>query len=129
MASTTSLDELIPHGVICSQELRAFFQQHIGKGFHFKVEFQKWLSLPTTRAPLWTMPSGAGTGRRCNREAIGMNGATWKQLSKTTYIGVKHQGITESPSALPGIGGSRFGVFGRQDGIPRYVMRVHSQNI
>ena len=39
----TSLDELIPHGVVCSQELRAFFQQHIGKGFHFKVEFQNWL--------------------------------------------------------------------------------------
>ena len=43
MASSTSLDELIPHGVVCSQDLRAFFQQHIGKGFHFKVEFQKWL--------------------------------------------------------------------------------------
>ena len=38
-----SLDELIPPGVVCSQELRAFFQQHIGKGFRFKVEFQKWL--------------------------------------------------------------------------------------
>ena len=30
-------------GLVCSQELRAFFQQHLGKGFHFKVEFQKWL--------------------------------------------------------------------------------------
>lgn len=39
----SSLDELIPHGIVCSQELRAFFQQHIGNGFHFKVEFQKWL--------------------------------------------------------------------------------------
>lgn len=37
----SSLDELIPHGIVCSQELRAFFQQHIGMGFHFKVEFQK----------------------------------------------------------------------------------------
>lgn len=38
-----SLDETIPQGIVCSQELRAFFQQHLGKGFHFKVEFQKWL--------------------------------------------------------------------------------------
>lgn len=38
-----SLDEVIPQSVVCSQELRAFFQQHLGKGFHFKVAFQKWL--------------------------------------------------------------------------------------
>lgn len=38
-----SLDEAIPEGIVCSQELRAFFQQHLGKGFHFKVEFQQWL--------------------------------------------------------------------------------------
>ena len=36
-----SLDEAIPQGLVCSQDLRSFFQQHIGKGFHFKVEFQK----------------------------------------------------------------------------------------
>lgn len=39
----SSLEEVIPRGIVCSQELRAFFQQHIGNGFHFKVEFQKWL--------------------------------------------------------------------------------------
>ena len=39
----SSLDEVIPQFVICSQELRTFFQRHIGQGFHFKVEFQKWL--------------------------------------------------------------------------------------
>lgn len=39
----SSLDEVIPQCVICSQELRTFFQRHIGQGFHFKVEFQKWL--------------------------------------------------------------------------------------
>ena len=38
-----SLDEVIPKRVVCSQELRAFFEQHLGSGFHFKVEFQKWL--------------------------------------------------------------------------------------
>ena len=38
-----SLDEAIPQGVVCSQELRAFFQQYLGKDFHFKVEFQRWL--------------------------------------------------------------------------------------
>ncbi len=38
-----SLDGVIPHKVVCSQELRAFFAEHIGKGFHFKAEFQDWL--------------------------------------------------------------------------------------
>ena len=38
-----SLDDIIPQNVVCSQELRAFFVAHIGKGFHFKAEFQDWL--------------------------------------------------------------------------------------
>ena len=38
-----SLDDVIPQNVVCSQELRAFFVDHIGKGFHFKAEFQEWL--------------------------------------------------------------------------------------
>ena len=38
-----SLDDVIPQNVVCSQELRAFFVEHIGKGFHFKAEFQDWL--------------------------------------------------------------------------------------
>jgi len=38
-----SLDETIPQGIVCSQDLRAFFQQYLGTGFRFKVEFQKWL--------------------------------------------------------------------------------------
>lgn len=37
------LDDVIPQNVVCSQELRAFFVEHIGKGFHFKAEFQDWL--------------------------------------------------------------------------------------
>lgn len=39
----SSLDETIPQGLVCSQELRAFFEQHLGKGFRFKVGFQRWL--------------------------------------------------------------------------------------
>jgi TfoX/Sxy family transcriptional regulator of competence genes len=39
-----SLDETIPQGIVCSQELRAFFQQYLGTGFRFKVGFQKWLN-------------------------------------------------------------------------------------
>ena len=27
----------------CSEDKRAFFEKHIGKGFKFKVKFQKWL--------------------------------------------------------------------------------------
>lgn len=38
-----SLEEVIPERVVCSQELRAFFRGHLGKGFRFKVEFQQWL--------------------------------------------------------------------------------------
>ena len=38
-----SLDEVIAPNLVCSQDLRAFFEQHLGKGFRFKVEFQIWL--------------------------------------------------------------------------------------
>lgn len=38
-----SLDDVIPQNEVCSQELRAFFVKHIGKGFHYKAEFQDWL--------------------------------------------------------------------------------------
>ena len=39
----TSLDDVIDGNLVCSQELRAFFQQYLGSGFRFKMEFQKWL--------------------------------------------------------------------------------------
>ena len=39
----TSLDEVIAPDLVCSQDLRAFFQQHLGRDFRFKVEFQDWL--------------------------------------------------------------------------------------
>lgn len=29
--------------IVCSEKHRAFFVEHIGKGFSFNVEFQKWL--------------------------------------------------------------------------------------
>ena len=38
-----SFDDIIQQDVVCSQELRAFFVEHLGKGFHFKAEFQDWL--------------------------------------------------------------------------------------
>lgn len=41
--TTISLEDIIPQNVVCSQALRAFFKEHIGKGFHFKAEFQDWL--------------------------------------------------------------------------------------
>lgn len=37
------LDDVIPQEIVCSQQLRVFFEQHIGKSFHFKAEFQDWL--------------------------------------------------------------------------------------
>ena len=39
----TSLDDIIAPNLVCSQDLRAFFQAHLGKDFRFKVEFQNWL--------------------------------------------------------------------------------------
>ena len=38
-----SLHEVIAPDLVCSQDLRAFFQQHLGPDFRFKVEFQDWL--------------------------------------------------------------------------------------
>ena len=38
-----SFDDIIQQDVVCSQEFRAFFVEHLGKGFHFKAEFQDWL--------------------------------------------------------------------------------------
>lgn len=38
-----SLDDAIEPGIVCSQDLRAFFEQYLGKKFRFKVEFQNWL--------------------------------------------------------------------------------------
>ena len=38
-----SLDDIIAPDLVCSQDLRTFFQQHLGKDFRFKVEFQNWL--------------------------------------------------------------------------------------
>ena len=38
-----SLDDAIPQDLVCSQGLRAFFEQYLGSNFHFKVEFQHWL--------------------------------------------------------------------------------------
>ena len=38
-----SLDEAIAPNIVCSQDLRTFFEQYLGKGFRFKVEFQSWL--------------------------------------------------------------------------------------
>ena len=39
----TSLDDIIAPDLVCSQDLRAFFEAHLGSGFRFKVEFQNWL--------------------------------------------------------------------------------------
>lgn len=39
----SSLDDEIAPGLVCSQELRAFFVQYLGKGFRYTVPFQRWL--------------------------------------------------------------------------------------
>lgn len=38
-----SPDDCIAPGLICSQDLRAFFVEHLGTGFKFHARFQKWL--------------------------------------------------------------------------------------
>lgn len=39
----TSLDDVIAPNIVCSQDLRPFFEKYLGTGFRFKVEFQEWL--------------------------------------------------------------------------------------
>lgn len=39
----TTLDDIIAPNVVCSQDLRPFFEQYLGSSFHYKVEFQSWL--------------------------------------------------------------------------------------
>lgn len=38
-----SLDARLGENFKCSEDKRAFFEREIGKGFKFKVKFQKWL--------------------------------------------------------------------------------------
>ena len=42
-SSEISLDSRLGENFRCSEDKRAFFEGHIGKGFKFKVKFQKWL--------------------------------------------------------------------------------------
>ena len=35
--------DIIGPNIICSQKLRAYFKERLGKGFHFLVPFQEWL--------------------------------------------------------------------------------------
>lgn len=41
--STIDTQQIIEQNFVCSEIHRAFFQEHIGKGFKFNVAFQKWL--------------------------------------------------------------------------------------
>lgn len=65
--------DIIGPDIKCSQELRAYFKERLGKGFHFLVPFQEWLHanpdktladacsvypgiarmVRTTRLPIW----------------------------------------------------------------------------
>jgi hypothetical protein len=38
-----TLDSRLGENFTCSEDKRAFFEGHLGKGFKFKVAFQKWL--------------------------------------------------------------------------------------
>lgn len=40
---TITRDTIIEPDIVCSQNHRAFFKEHIGKSFSFNVTFQKWL--------------------------------------------------------------------------------------
>lgn len=41
--SDINLDSKLGENFKCSEDKRVFFEKHIGKGFKFKVKFQKWL--------------------------------------------------------------------------------------
>ena len=36
-------DSVIERDIVCSEKHRAFFKKHLGSGFTFNVEFQRWL--------------------------------------------------------------------------------------
>ena len=42
-SSEINLDSKLGENFKCSEDKREFFEKHIGKGFRFKVRFQKWL--------------------------------------------------------------------------------------
>lgn len=42
-----TLDTIIEDNFVCSETHRAFYKEHIGKGFSFNVIFQKWLKSNT----------------------------------------------------------------------------------
>lgn len=42
-SSEITLDSKLGENFKCSEDKRAFFESEIGKGFKFKVKFQKWL--------------------------------------------------------------------------------------
>ena len=42
-SSEITLDSRLGENFKCSEDKRAFFEKEIGKGFKFKVKFQKWL--------------------------------------------------------------------------------------
>ena len=48
--STISEDTKIEANFVCSEKHRAFFREHIGKGFSFNVAFQKWLKNNTGKS-------------------------------------------------------------------------------
>ena len=39
----TSLDDRIEPNLVCSQDLRPFFEEYLGNGFRYTVRFQQWL--------------------------------------------------------------------------------------
>ena len=41
--SEITLDSILGENFKCSEDKREFFEENIGKGFKFKVKFQKWL--------------------------------------------------------------------------------------
>ena len=45
--SIISENTIIEANFVCSEKHRAFFREHIGKGFSFNVAFQKWLKTNT----------------------------------------------------------------------------------
>lgn len=45
-----TLETLIEPNFVCSEQHRAFFKDKIGKGFSFKVAFQKWLKTNTGKS-------------------------------------------------------------------------------
>ncbi len=77
-----SMDAKIEPDFVCTEAHRAFFKEHIGKGFSFPVAFQKWLKQNTGK----TYAEAVDAYYRILEEKKTKKSTIEKQFEYNTYI-------------------------------------------